>query len=48
MMPVGVPVGTGLMALFGKQKRAINPVPTGICPKEPLIPVPTGHMKKDS
>ena len=21
MMPVGVPVGTGLMALFGKQKR---------------------------
>ena len=26
-MGEGVPVGTGLMALFGLPKRAINPVP---------------------
>ena len=28
-MGEGVPVGTGLMALLGLPKRAINPVPTG-------------------
>ena len=29
LVGLGVPVGTGFMALFGLPKRAINPVPTG-------------------